>query len=74
MKVIYDELNQILKPYEKIIISDNNLKSDLEDIIMEYRHEFDTQNNRKELKSKLENFISDYIINHRENTINEILK
>lgn len=66
-------LNEILSPYEKIIMLDSDLRNQIEEIILKYQFEFDTNEVRGLLKYELEEYITDYIIERRNDKLNKIL-
>lgn len=66
-------LNQILEPYESIIIRNPQLKNKIETIIMKYQFEFDTRETRSFLEEELKSCITDFIIDNRNKKIDKIL-
>jgi uncharacterized coiled-coil DUF342 family protein len=66
-------LNQLLKPYESIIVLNPLLKKKIESIIMKYQFEFDTEKTRDQIEFELINYITDFIIENRNNKIDQII-
>jgi len=70
---IEDFLNQILSPYESIIISNPQLRVQLESVTLKYQFEFDTQLTREQLERELKEYITNFIIDNRNKKIDQIL-
>lgn len=69
---VEDFLNKILNPYKSILITNKNLRYGIENIVTKYHFEFDTQQTRDNLEKDITDYITNFIVDERDEKINRI--